>query len=217
MSGRTETVRKARRTVNTTGQAGRPVLHSLMFRTQAQGDDRKRVQLAAGLEVLILLKAAQRIARILIPHARGFAVQIAFLGQGFLNLLVAVGSGRGLTGAPFRGCRARWSLVYGGTHGVRRGFTMHALLRYWLRLWLWRSGRRQAGRTGQPGGHYRNDVSSSQCFSSYGWFGREPAKNSGVHSVRLVCRRTRKATASPGLSVFWMRMTSSVPFTGFRL
>jgi hypothetical protein len=79
-----------------------------MLRPQPQRNDRKRIQFAAGLQVLILLKAPQRVGRILIPNTVGLAVQITLLGQRFLNFLVTVGGGRRLSRVP---CRARRSFL----------------------------------------------------------------------------------------------------------
>ncbi len=49
--------------------------------------------------------------------------------------------------------------------------------------------------------------------STTGYWCRVPARNMGVHSPRPDWRRIRKATASPGFSELWMRLTSSTEFT----
>ena len=152
-----------------------------MLGAQAQRDDRKRVQLAAGLQVLILLKAAQCIGRIPIPCAAGLSVQITLLGERFLNLSVAVRRGRRLSRAPCRARRARRSLLHRVRHvrvgrsrrwfalgaprrrrsllsGRRRGFGVRGFL-------LLGSSCQQAGRAGQPGSQYRDGFSQMQSFS----------------------------------------------------
>ena len=77
----------------------------IVLRTQSQGDERKRIDLAGGIQDLLGLKLLQGIGGRCAPGAIGiFRRQVAPGHQGALDLLITIGRGGGLAIAP-RGMR----------------------------------------------------------------------------------------------------------------
>ena len=80
-----------------------------MFGTEAEGDQRKRIELSGGFQFLLILEAFEGIHGILIPDAGGlFGLEVAAGSQGILNFLVAFRRGHHLAGTPC-GCGANLS------------------------------------------------------------------------------------------------------------
>ena len=64
----------------------------VVFGAEAQTNERQRCDVAVGIKQLpVHLEAAQGIFRVVAPLAIYFAFEIAFVGKGLLNLLIAIG------------------------------------------------------------------------------------------------------------------------------
>src|ERR1017187_10317126 len=95
----------------------RPGFRGIVLGAQAQGDQRKRIDLAGALQLLLALKAFEGAAAILIPHAAGlFGFQITLGHQRLLNLLIPLWRWSHLPGPP-----GRWPPLPAAPRGGRSG------------------------------------------------------------------------------------------------
>jgi len=96
---------------------------------ESQGDQGKRADLAVFLQILFALESLECVSGVGSPNAIDGTVEVAFLGEGLLDFLVAFGGGLLLGGAAYHD---------------------RLLLGFRVRCLLWRALRRGLGRQRGP-------------------------------------------------------------------
>lgn len=197
----------------------------VVFRPQSQGNQRKRIDLARGVQVLIRLESLECIGRRIRPLPIGLiGRQIPFSCQCLLDFLIALRSRRQLSASPRSGSLRRCLSLFGDTFPGST-FLDSPCADHSLRGRFFLSG--GTSTLGRDGQHCQPDRHSERKNSSHaskkrqplpgvrlseprlpgsglyycGLLGSVPPRYCAVHSRFRSWRRTRKATASPGFSV----------------